>query len=322
MRRIISVVWAFLLLAAVWPSWHQAMAMLKRRTIKTEPAIVLTAFGTTTRAAATYRFFEQELRKHLPARYRGLRIEWAFTSEIVRERANRKLAAAGKLTRFRSLEQVIADLEDQGYRKFAIQPLHIFPGIEYESLLRQVEGMRAAFSDFHVELAVGTPLFQYWEDMEKALDAISSDFLPPEQGCNVLVAHGTEETANPANITYIGLDRMVRHHFPNAVVGSVEGILTRDQALGFAKNCPKKRVRFIPLMFVAGDHIMNDIMGSEPSEDGELSWALEMRRAGFQVDTPSVGFQGESYYKGLGFSPEIDEIFFKSIVRSLKRLEE
>lgn len=321
MRRSLSWSLSALFLSLVCfssPVW----AMLKTRTIKKEPAIVLTAFGTTTRAAATYRFFEEQLRAALPAKYKNIPIKWAFTSEIVRERANRKFAKAGRKTRFRSLEQVIANLEDQGYRKIAVQPLHIFPGIEYDSLLRQVDGLRRALADFHVEITVGTPLFQYWEGMDEALAAISKDFLPPEQGCNVLVTHGTEETANPANITYLGLDRMVRHRFSNAVVGSVEGIVTRESALSWAKRCPKKRVRFIPLMFVAGDHIMHDIMGTRPNPEGLPSWAMEMRAAGFQVEATTTVYRGEKYYKGLGFSKEIDRIFVESLIRALERLEE
>ncbi len=298
-----------------------ADAMLKTMTIKKEPAIVVAAFGTTTRARATYDFFEEQLRKKLPAKYRGLRVEWAFTSEIVRERANKKFARAGLKKRYKSVAQVISDLENEGYRKIVVQPLHIFPGIEYESLLKMVEGLRMAFQDFNLEIEVGTPLLLHWEGMEKVLESVAKDFLPPEKGCNVLVAHGTGETDNQANITYLGLDRLLKLHYTNVVVGSVEGIVTRDYALETAKKCPGKRIRFIPFMYVAGDHIMNDIMGQEPGDDGELSWALEMKKAGFEVESTQVTYKGERYFKGLGFIPEIDDMFIESIVRSLKKLE-
>ncbi len=299
-----------------------AHAMLKTMTLKKEPALILAAFGTTTRAAATYDFFQEEVRKRLPDKYKGIRIEWAFTSEIVRERANKKFQKAGSNKRFRSLAQVVADLEDQGYRKLVVQPLHIFPGIEYDSLLKMVRGLEAAFEDFHLMIEVGTPLLLHWEDMERVVEALEGELLPPGNGCNVLVAHGTGETSNPANITYLGLDRMLRLHYPNAVLGSVEGIVTRRDALNGAKACPKKRIRFIPFMFVAGDHIMNDIMGEEPGDDGELSWAMEMKRSGFQIEVPSIKYKGKEYYKGLGFYPELDEIFAESIIRALKKFEQ
>jgi sirohydrochlorin cobaltochelatase len=66
---------------------------------------------------------------------------------------------------------------------------------------------------------------------------------------------------------------------------------------------------------------MHDIMGQKPGKDGELSWALEMKRAGFEVEAPKVTYKGKVYYKGLGFYPEIDRIFVKSIVRKLKEFE-
>ncbi len=298
-----------------------SMAMLKTRTLKKEPAIVIAAFGTTTKAMVTFDYFEELLRKELPDKYKKLRIEWAFTSEIVRERANKKFKKAGINKRFRSLAQVVSDLEDEGYRKIVVQPLHIFPGIEYESVLKMVRGLVDAFEDFDLRIKVGTPLLTHWEDLEETVVALKSVLLPPSEGCNILVAHGTGETENGANITYLGLERIVNVYYPNVLIGTVEGIQSRTEALNRAMQCKPKRIRFVPFMFVAGDHIMNDIMGQEPGDDGELSWALELQKAGFKVDTPTVTYKGKVYYKGLGFYPEIDRIFIKSIVRKLKEFE-
>ncbi|NOY64606.1 MAG: hypothetical protein GXO97_04310 [Nitrospirae bacterium] len=296
-------------------------AMMKTMTLKKDPAIVIAAFGTTTKAMVTFDYFEEQLRRELPDKYKKLRIEWAFTSEIVRERANKKFKKAGINKRFKSLAQVISDLEDQGYRKIVVQPLHIFPGIEYESVLRMVEGLREAFQDFDLRIKVGTPLLTHWEDMETTVEALKEELLPPTEGCNILVAHGTGETMNGANITYLGLERIVNAYYPNVFIGTVEGIQTRTEALKKARQCNPRKIRFIPFMFVAGDHIMNDIMGQEPGDDGELSWALEMKQAGFAVDAPTVQYRGKIYYKGLGFYKELDRIFVKSIVRTLKKFE-
>ncbi len=296
-------------------------AMMKTMTLKKDPAIVLAAFGTTTKAMVTFDFFDEFLRKELPKKYRNLRIEWAFTSEIVRERANKKFKKAGINKRYRSLAQVISDLEDEGYRKIVVQPLHIFPGIEYESVLRMVEGLVEAFRDFDVRIKVGTPLLTHWEDMEEVVRVMKESLLPTFEGCNVLVGHGTGETHVGSNITYLGLERLLKTYYPNAFLGTVEGVPSRTEVLSEARQCNPKKIRFVPFMFVAGDHIMNDIMGQEPGDDGELSWALEMKRAGFQVEAPEVTYKGKVYYKGLGFYPEIDKIFVKSIVRKLKEFE-
>lgn len=296
-------------------------AMMKTRTLKKEPAIVLAAFGTTTKAMVTFDYFEEQLRKELPDKYKNLRIEWAFTSEIVRERANKKFKNQGINKRFRSLAQVISDLEDEGYRKIVVQPLHIFPGIEYESVLRMVNGLVEAFRDYDLQIKVGSPLLAHWESLEKVVNVMKETLLPPEKGCNVLVGHGTGETHVGSNITYLGLERLLKTYYSNAFLGTVEGVPSRTEVLDEARKCNPKRIRFVPFMFVAGDHIMNDIMGQEPGDDGELSWALEMQRAGFKVEAPTVTYKGKVYYKGLGFYPEIDRIFVKSIVRKLKEFE-
>ncbi len=320
MNRLFSsiLVFAGLLIFLLTSS---SSAMMKTMTLKKDPAIVIAAFGTTTKAMVTFDFFEEQLRKELPDRYKNYRIEWAFTSEIVRERANKKFKKAGINKRFKSLAQVISDLEDEGYRKIVVQPLHIFPGIEYESVLRMVEGLREAFQDFDLRIKVGAPLLTHWEDLETTVEALKEELLPPSEGCNILVAHGTGETMNGANITYLGLERIVNAYYDNVLIGSVEGIQTRTEALSRAKKCKGKKIRFVPFMFVAGDHIMNDIMGQEPDEDGELSWALEMQKAGFEVDAPTVKYKGKEYFKGLGFYPVINRVFIKSIVRTLKKFE-
>ena len=74
-------------------------------------------------------------------------------------------------------------------------------------------------------------------------------------------------------------------------------------------------------MCVAGDHIMNDIMGAEPDEEGKLSCSLEMKKEGFKTEATMVRYKGKIYYRGLGFYPEINRIFIKSIVRLLRKFE-
>ncbi|HLC16550.1 MAG TPA: hypothetical protein VJL89_10035, partial [Thermodesulfovibrionia bacterium] len=90
------------------------LAQAMTRTLKQEPAIVIVAFGTTTKAQKTYDFFEEQLRKELPAEYGSLKIQWAFTSEIVRERTNKQFKESGSQKRYYSLMQVLANLEDEG----------------------------------------------------------------------------------------------------------------------------------------------------------------------------------------------------------------
>lgn len=285
------------------------------RTTKSDPAVVLAAFGTTTKARVTYDFFEDQLKKELPEKYKKTVIRWAFTSEIVRERANKKFKEAGLDKRYRSLAQVLADLDDEGYRDVIIQPLHIFPGQEYEEVKKVAE----AFEHMGLHTKIGGTLLHEWPFVFEAVSQVGKEFLASEEGCNVLVVHGTPETFPGSNSTYLGLDRYLGSTYSNVYIGGVDGVLTRTQAIVKAKQCIPKRVRLIPFMYVAGDHIMNDIMG-EKVVDNEVSWAMELEAEGVAVDSVQNQFMGESLFKGLGFYPSINKMFIRQIVNSLDDL--
>jgi len=308
MGKWMSAFLAMVLVGAVFANECRAMG----RTIKEEPAIVVVAFGTTTRAKATYEFFDRQLRKELSPAHRDLKIAWAFTSEIVRERANRRFEQQGAKERFLSLAQVLANLEDQGYRRVAVQPLHIFPGQEYQEMERVI----GAFRTLGLRIEYGGALFHEWPMVFAAMEALSAQFLPEGEGANLLVVHGTPQTFPGSNATYLGLARYLDHRYPNVFIGGVDGVLTREQALDKVKAYPVKKVRIIPCMFVAGDHIMNDIMGEEPD-----SWASELKAAGLEVEAVETAFDGARYFKGLGFYPELNRIFIEQLDESLERLE-
>ena len=311
-----SVLRAALILIILLATSITSQAM--HRTLKKEPAIVIAAFGTTTKARVTFDFFDEQLRNELPEAYKDLKIVWAFTSEIVRERANAKFKKAGNDKRYLSLPQVLANLENEGFRKVAIQSLHIFPGQEFEEMEREIE----AFRMIGLRIEYGGALLHKWDWAFETIDLLEKEFLSPDQGYNVLVTHGSPQTFPGSNAAYLGLDRYLSRKYTNVTAGSVDGVLTRDQALNQAKAWPMKRVRFIPFMYVAGDHIMNDIMGAEPEKDGTLPWALELQRTGITVDTLHSEYKGEQLFKGLGLYREINHHYIEQLLETLKRLEE
>ncbi len=288
------------------------------RTLQKGPALVIVAFGTTTEARETYDFFENQLRQELPEQWRKAPITWAYTSEIVRERANKRFAEQGDLQRYRSLLQVLADLEDQGYRQIAVQSLHIFPGQEYDDMAKEI----AAFRGLGLRIEYGGTLLHKWEMLFEAVGIVAQEFLPSADGCTLLVSHGTPESFSEANSTYLGLDRYLSQKYPRVFAGTINGVLTREQALTQAKTCSPGRVRIVPFMYVAGDHIMNDIMGGKPGKDGIASWAMELENAGLKVETVSTEYQGRKVFKGLGFYPEINRIFIRQLTESLQRLQQ
>ena len=274
------------------------------------PPIVLVAFGTSTKAQITFDHIDAEIKKAYPSH----EVRWAFTSSIIRKKMNEKYKREGSDKRLLSLPEVLADLEAQGYRKVIVQSLHVFPGQEWIHVMNQgrLDGLTISF---------GEPLFSTWEDVERILDGLKEDFPSPEKGCVILAAHGTPNTySSPATAVYLAMDRLLSSKFKNCFLGSVEGVPTREDALSRAKAYKGKHVRIIPLMLVAGDHFMNDIMGEEVDEEGEMSWAMELRKAGKKVDAPTVMVKGSTHYKGLGYYPIVVEILKEHIEQALRDL--
>ena len=273
-----------------------------------KPAIVLTAFGTSTNAQKTFDFMDEEIKRAFP----GYEIRWAFTSQIIREKVNAIWAKKGIKKRLYSLPQVLSDLKADGYTKVVVQSLHVFPGGEY---IHMMEEARLT----GLKISIGEPVMATWEDVKRLLEGISGEFLPPAKGCNVLAGHGTPNTYYaPSTAVYLAFDRLLSVHYPNCFLGSVEGVPDRKDALDRAKACKGKDIRIIPFMIVAGDHVMNDIMGKEPDEEGNISWAMELERAGKRVSCPTINIKGQRFYKGLGFYKVTNEIIIEHIKQALK----
>jgi sirohydrochlorin cobaltochelatase len=263
--------------------------------LQSSPAIIIATFGSTSKAKIALDFFAQKFEEQYPDE----KIYWAYTSEIIRKKLG-----------LPSLQETLARAEADGYRKAVVQALHVFPGTEYQQLTETCSffpGMR---------VFLGETLFHRWKFVKQILDAIKPDFLRPDDGYNLLAIHGTPLAADPANILYLGFERMVADLFPNVEAASVEGV--PDHEAVFARMAREglsnryKRVRIIPMMYFAGLHAEEDLMG------GEDSWRSTLEELGFEVDCPMVKIDGKNYFKGLAHYPEVNEGFLNRLDRIMK----
>ncbi len=275
----------------------------RHRVDRSLPAVLVVAFGTSTRASVTFASVADVLARELPHH----EIQWAYASNAIRLKLN---ASRPPQDRLSSVPEALAELRARGFTRVAVQPLYVVPGDMYGRLLDTAAG----FPGLHLEVA-GT-LLHRWRNVHRLLDAVARDFLPSDEGFNVLVAHGTPSAASAANIVYLGLQQALARRHPNARLGMVEGLVRPEETLEAARAHPGRRVRFIPFMVVAGDHIMNDVLG----EDGGRSWRSEMEAAGKHVDVPTIRYGGQQLYRGLGFLPETAFVLLDEIRRAMGRL--
>lgn len=250
-----------------------------------DTAIIMTAFGTSTEARATYDFFEAQAREHFPQHD----IFRAYTSRTLRA----KMALNGII--WRSPDELLHDLPEQGYQCAVIQSLHIVPGREFEKIA-------AAAAYAPLPTAVGRPLLSCSADCAQVLDALAADIADPALTITVLAGHGTPH--HEARALYGEFARQLRKRYPkNVHLCMVEGEPSWDETLKSMKKSALRRVRFVPFMFVAGDHIIHDVLG-----DGD-SWASQLE-----------GYEIEALRSGLGLHRGIAEMYFQHVQDALKSL--
>ncbi|MBF0463868.1 MAG: sirohydrochlorin cobaltochelatase [Nitrospirae bacterium] len=271
---------------------------LKKRNLQQNPAIVIAAFGTTSRGKAAYDRFDKKVREQYPA----YEIRWAYTSEIIREK-----------TGIPGILQTLAQLEDSGYRKAIIQPLQIFPGTEYHELIetcRSFPGMR---------IVAGETLLHRWQHVHEVFALVSQSFLKKDEGFNIVVAHGTPLCADPANILYLSLESYISQQVSNSFFATVDGFPDKLHALNklFAHSDAKKikNVRLIPFMFISGLHFEHDLMGDNDS------FKTALQNMGYKVECLTITHENQIYSKGLGFYEGIPEMFINRIERAMSLME-
>jgi len=267
---------------------------MRQPKLKEKPAIIITAFGTSSRAKAPLEIFDKALAKQ----FSEYEIFWAYSSEIIR----RNLGLP-------SLQETLARVEAAGFRRAVVQPLHIFPGTEYRQIAETCEyfpGLRVFLSE---------TLLHRWDFIKKTLVVVEQEFLLPEEGFNLLALHGTPLAVDPANIVYLGLERLVADRYPNVLAASIEGVPDHEAVLAGIKRHNLrdlyKKVKIIPMMYLAGRHAERDLMGDEES------WCSVLKDMGFAVDCPMVTCNDAEYFKGLAFYPEVISAFLERLNRTL-----
>jgi len=246
------------------------------------PAIVMTAFGTSVEEARkVFEHIDRQARQ----RYPEYDLRWAFTSQFIID----KLKKRGVVTY--SVNEVIAQLREQGQTQVVFQSLHIAPGQEYRSVL--------AADTSGLQVSYGNALLASDQDIDRVIDALGAH-INPEQP-TVVVAHGNDKYPQFNERIEVFAAR-IESAYPRLVVASVEGSPGLDP-LQRVKRLQPREVNFIPLMIVAGDHILNDVLG-----DDSDSWK-NIIAAPQAILSPS-----------LGWNDRILEIYFDHLDRALSEL--
>lgn len=264
--------------------------------LKDKPAIIIVTFGTSSHAERPLEIFQQQVEKQ----FTDHEIFWAYSSSIICRKKN-----------LPGLQETLATVEAAGFRRAVVQPLHIFPGTEYQQMAETCEyfpGLRVFLSE---------TLLHRWSFVKETLAVVENDFLTPAEGLNILALHGTPLVADPVNSAYLGFEKIVTDRYPNVLAASIEGVPDYEAVLAGIrhKNLAEQygAIKIIPMMYLAGMHAEEDLMGTTKQD----SWRVILESMGFVVQCPMVRHENRDYFKGLAFYPEIISFFTDRLQRTL-----
>lgn len=237
--------------------------------------IILTAFGTTTRAHEAYQHFEDRISPQFP----GHEIHWAYSSPTVR-----RCSRTGT-TKLQSVKETIASIAAGD--AIAVQSLHILPGWEFGRITDEV-------NETGVRTAIGLPLLNDGRDLVLFMRCLQPLIVNSGTDAVLLLGHGTN---HPCRSTFTELEHRLHEQFGARVFVSTleypdespQSTVARIAAAGH------RTAMVIPLLLVAGMHFRRDITG-----DREDSWKNLL--AG-----QSVGM--DIHDRGLAMLPGVAEIF-------------
>lgn len=262
-----------------------------------KPAIIIAAFGSSRGGRKAFGTLQRLALK----RFNGHRLYWGYTSEIIRRKTGDP-----------SLTAILEEAAKAGHRQAVVLPLQIFPGSEYQRIC----DIAGRFSS--LQAVVGETLLHRWSFVKEVVDTVSRDFIAEGKGINLLALHGTRMAADPANIVYLGLAQLVRALYGNVWAASLEGIpdhraVMAEIAASYGAGV-RRRIRIIPMMYIAGLHVEDDLMGEEDS------WKRRLEDQGWSVECPSLEAGDGGCYKSLAAYPDIQEFFLQRIDSALRGL--
>lgn len=226
-------------------------------------ALMLTVFGTSTEASVTFDELVPMVKELFPERD----VVVPFTSGVIRNKLNAEISDSAQ--KILAPAEMLEKLKTNGYTDIAVVTTVLFPGVEHEKIQTAVDSFSKANPD--IKVTYTPPLLSNDANLKPAVDTLQKYILA--DGFNVVVAHGTHE-GHPSEQTYLKIAELVTATYPNARVGSIEGLPDMEEVLEQVAASDAKQVRFIVFMFVAGDHAENDIAGDE--DDSLFSAVGEM----------------------------------------------
>lgn len=255
-------------------------------------AIVLVHFGTSYPSA-----IEKALDPFLAdadAKFPGIDIYEAYSSSFIRKALMRKHGIPKQ-----SLMEVLEELAASSYDEVYVQPTVLMMGLEYEKISSVVNTYKTKFD----KIKLCRPMIYTSDDYMKLIEALVFEYEITEdpEKAYVFMGHGS---AHPSEAIYAALDHRFKHAgFSNVYVTAIEGYPDLDVILPDLRAQGPKEVIVMPLLIVAGEHAINDMVG--PGDDSLKSRLL------------AEGYGVTAIVRGLGEISSVRTLIFEHILEEI-----
>lgn len=229
------------------------------------PPIVIIAFGTTTKAKATYRHLHTKLEELLPDRD----IFWGYSSKKITKTLQDKDEV------IQSPAEVLTTLIEKGHTEAVVQSLHLFPGTEFH-------GLQKITSESPLQCRTGLPLLTSPEDYQEIADILTPAITDRPDRAILILGHGT---IHPSWTGYYSLEKILRRNFGDRVyVGVVEQFPDSTHLVDEIAASNYDNVTIIPFFLIAGMHYRRDIVA-----DDKGSWRSKLTAKKMNVEVIDSG---------------------------------
>ena len=252
-----------------------------------KPPIVLSAFGTSSKALDTYSFIDSIIK----ARFAGHEVVWAYTSRMIKQ----KLAQESNV-QIKHPDAVLKKLYEKGHKRAVVQSMHLICGHEFYKLTDEARSAK-------IHTSIGMPLLTSCNDYKNVSLALSIDEYLQENEAVVLVGHGTQ---HHAWTSYPALENILKQNYgPDVHIGVIDTKFPKIHLIEKIDRTGAKQIILLPFMLVAGMHLKRDLTGSEDS------W-----QNAFNAKNIFVKIEKQ----GIGYNKKIIEIFINHIQGALDRV--
>ena len=168
-----------------------------------------------------------------------------------------------------SVEEALEKCKKEGYQEVIVQPLHLLKGKEYDKVVELCKGYQSIYA-----LKIGQPLLGIEENYKWLIEELKKVH-DEKDSLLVFLGHGT---AHEAHKVYQLLDKELQRQKITGKVTTLKEIDGSEEIVSLAKKNHKHSIKLIPLMLVAGNHVLQDIIGMEPEK-----WEGKLRESGMEI---------------------------------------